>query len=75
MYINSIDNLIDSIINDFSIKLLFNKKSNDYITFSKIINEVNFVKYQKEINDIVLNYNKKIRKLDITSIVSNKQDY
>jgi len=60
MYLNKIDDLIEKILNDFNATILTKNKA-----FEKIIKEPNFVKYQKEINDIMSDYNDK---LDISEI-------
>lgn len=65
MYINKIDELIDSVIDDFSIVLSKNK------IFEKILSEPNFVKYQKEINDIFIDYMKSINLKDLKEIVKS----
>jgi hypothetical protein len=64
MYINKIDELIDKIIDDF-----YNK-----VDFSKILTEANFVKYQAEINKILLEYIKSIDDKQIFEIVGNQQN-
>lgn len=51
MYINKIDELIDELINDFYLSEILNNK-----VFYKIIQDNDFVKYQKEINDIMIKY-------------------
>ena len=47
MYIDKIDELIDKILDDFYLSSLSENK-----TFKKILQEVDFIKYQKELNDI-----------------------
>ena len=47
MYINSIDVLIDNIINDFSNLIIFKKNSKYVELFNKILKKNNFLKYQK----------------------------
>ena len=63
MYINQIDDLIDKILDDFYSNLVKSKE------FSKILQEVNFVKYQKLINKILTEYNSKINKKEILKII------
>ena len=62
MYINKFDKLIDKIIDDFYNSFITDK------TFSKIINESNFVRYQLKINDLLLTYSKSIEYSDINKI-------
>ena len=71
MYINSIDVLIDNIINDFSNLIIFKKNSKYNELFNKILSKNNFLKYQKEINELLELYISKIKKIDISNIVSN----
>jgi hypothetical protein len=66
MYINKIDELIDNIIDDFY-NSVFVKKTD----FTKILSEVNFVKYQLEVNKILINYTDTINKKEINDIVQN----
>lgn len=66
MYINKIDTLIDNIIDDFY-NYLFQKKTG----FDKIANEVNFVKYQSEINKILEDYMNSINKKEINDTLQN----
>ena len=47
MYINKIDDLIDKVIDDFNSSVI---QSDSRIP--KIIKELNFVKYQSDLNDI-----------------------
>lgn len=64
---NKLDDLIDKVIDDFYVYLQNDKK------IKIIIKEVNFVKYQKEINDILISY---IKTLPINTIkeIIKKQD-
>ncbi len=66
MYINKIDKFIDNIIDDFY-NYLYQKKTG----FVKILNEVNFVKYQSEINKILEDYTKSINEKEISDIIQN----
>ena len=67
MYINQIDNLFDNIINNFN-SFLINKK-----VFEKLSKDINFVKYQNEILEIVKNF---IKEIDIKEIglLTNKKE-
>jgi hypothetical protein len=68
MFINKIDDLIDKIIDDFYISIIQTDK-----LFKKIFKEPNFVKYQQEINDIMINYIKTINLLEIQELVNNSE--
>ena len=68
MYINQIDDLIDKILNDFYSNLF---KSKD---FNKILQEINFVKYQKLINKILIDANKMIDKKEILKIIKVEEN-
>jgi len=63
MYLSKIDDLLDKIIDDFYSTLSKNA------TVKKILGETNFVKFQKEINDIFKTY---INSLNLTSF---KEDF
>ncbi len=69
MYINKIDELIDKIIDDFYNKVVVGNKE-----FGKILSEANFVKYQKEINELLINYVKSIDEKQIFDVVGNQQN-
>lgn len=64
MYINKVDNVIDKVIDEFSIQVISNTKK-----ITPIISEPNFVKYQKEINSIIVDYIETIPKSKIDDIV------
>lgn len=66
MYINKIDELIDKIIDDFYNKIVVNKE------FNKILSESNFVKYQLDINKLLISYIKTIDEKQIYDIVGNQ---
>lgn len=68
MYINKIDDIIDKILDDFYTNT-FIKQNND-----KILSEINFVKYQKEINNNFINYNKTINVNEIREIIKNEDN-
>lgn len=51
MYVNKIDDLIDNIIEDFYSNVIIENKN-----LEKIKNETNFIKLQKDINQIILQY-------------------
>lgn len=66
MYINKIDDLIDKVIDDFYINVILEKKE-----LEKIYKETNFVKYQKEINELIINYIKSINFTEIKELVKS----
>jgi hypothetical protein len=66
MYIDKIDDLIDRIIDDFYITVILTDKN-----LNKIYDEVNFVKYQKIINDIISTYSKEMNLSEIKELVKN----
>lgn len=67
MYINRIDDLLDKIIDDFYINII----SKDEIILH-IIDEINFVKYQKEINQLLIKYIKTINIEELRELVKNE---
>src|SRR5271154_4112765 len=69
MYIDKIDELIDSVIDDFYNYVIINNKD-----FLKISTEPNFVKYQKLINNILTDYFKNIDKKEISEIITNQDN-
>ena len=68
MYINKIDELMDKIIDDFYNNIITNKE------FTKINNEINFVKYQLNINKILANYASQINRKEIFNIVNDEDN-
>ncbi len=66
MYINKIDDLIDKVIDDFNSTVILSDNRID-----KFLKEINFVKYQSDINDIFKKYISSINLNDIKSVVSN----
>lgn len=67
MYIDKVDDMIDKVIDDFyTVVILKNKK------FDVISKEINFVKYQKEINEFITEYIKSISLSEIEEIVKKK---
>jgi len=66
MYINKIDEVVDKIVDDFyNIVIIKNKD------FKKISKDINFVKFQKKINDMLVDYNKNIDVLEIKKLVTH----
>ena len=71
MYINLIDDLIDKIIDDYYATIILKNKKLD-----KLKDELNFIKFQKEINEIIINYiETTISKEKITNIVKKGDSY
>jgi hypothetical protein len=65
MYINKVDDIIDKVIDEFSVKIIMNNK----IIKVNLIKEQNFIKYQKDINNILIDYIKTIPMVKIKEIV------
>lgn len=68
MYIDKLDNFIDKLVDEFSYILKTTKIMQD------IIKEKNFVKYQKEINDIVIEFCNKIDFSKIQDVLINNDN-
>lgn len=68
MHIEKIDNFIDKIINDYFENIFLS--SNE---FDKIFKEANFIKYQKEINEILKKYCDSINLDEIKDLVKNNE--
>ena len=66
MYINKIDDLIDKIIDDFYLNIV----TKDSL-LSKLLKEANFVKFQKEINELLVKYTQSIDLSDIRQLVKS----
>jgi len=68
MYINKIDDLLSKIIDDFyiSTKAAFDKLN--------LESEFNFVKYQKDINDILFKYTQKINVDEFRELLKNEDN-
>ena len=67
MYINKIDDLLDKVIDDFYNNVIIKEQ-----IMTSIIDEVNFVKYQKEINQILINYISTINIGEIRELVKHE---
>ena len=68
MYINKIDDLIDRILDDFYNKMILKKDA------SKYFNEINFVKYQMELNKILVDYANSINIAEINEIIKDEDN-
>src|SRR5437868_2128378 len=71
MYINKIDDLLDKIIDDFYVNVIENSKKQG---LSKVFEEQNFVKYQKDINDVMIKYVQSIDINEIRDLVKNEDN-
>ena len=69
MYINKIDDLIDNVIDDFFVNII--SKDN---TLLKIYKEPNFVKFQKEMNTIMLTFTNSFNLTEIKELVKNNDN-
>jgi hypothetical protein len=67
MYINKIDDLLDKIIDDFYNTVIIKNPRID-----TILSETNFVKFQKELNEIMKNYIATVSTKDIRDIVKKE---
>ena len=53
MYISEIDELLNETLNNFMGIWILESKISELLDFKKLIKEVNFIKYQKQINEII----------------------
>jgi hypothetical protein len=68
MYLSKIDDLLDKLIDDFySVKIKTDNK------IQKILTETNFVKFQKELNDILKIYSLEMNLSDIEDLFKNSE--
>ena len=75
MYITEIDNLLDKTLQKFMYAWLIDKKNSlNLLSLEKIIKEVNFFKYQKEINNIIEIGTNLISESDIKSFVTKNNN-
>ena len=71
MYIDKIDELLDNILDDFYVNvILYGFIDGKY---NNILEESNFVRYQKDINTVLIEYIKTINVEEIRSIVKNEE--
>lgn len=70
MYINKVDDLLDRIVDDFYTVVVLKEKKLD-----KIKEEVNFIKFQKDLNEAITKYIKTIPASEITDIVKKGDSY
>ena len=64
MYINKIEDILDKIIDNFYNIIIIKNKN-----FTKIVKETNFVKHQRLINDLFIEYDKYIDRKMIKKII------
>jgi hypothetical protein len=68
MYLSKIDDLLDKLIDDFfSVKIKSDPK------FQKILSETNFVKFQKELNELLKTYSIQMNLSDIKDLFKNSE--
>lgn len=68
MYLSKIDDLLDKLIDDFfSVKIKSDSK------FQKILSETNFVKFQKELNELLKTYSIQMNLGDIKDLFKNSE--
>ena len=72
MYIDKLDKLIDSVIIDF-FSFFFKNNSKYKKIINQIKSEVNYVKYQKEINMMISKYQSKIKNINLKNITTNNE--
>lgn len=68
MYINKIDELVNNVIDDFYAKM--GKKPE----LHKMSTESNFVRFQKDINTLLMEYNKTINRGEINKILEDEEN-
>ena len=64
MYISKIDDLIDNVMDDFYVSIILKNP-----IFKKIFKDKSFVRYQKDINDILFDYCKNINLVELKELV------
>ena len=68
-YVETIDNMVDKILEDYFIDIIEKNKE-----FLMIVEDPNFVKYQKEINGYFVEYSKKLENTELNNIIKNEYD-
>nr|AEX62893.1 hypothetical protein mv_R688 [Moumouvirus Monve] len=71
MYVNQIDKIIDTILNQLYLEGLSNDETYKTITQG---NKINFVEYRENINNFITNFMKTIDITDIQKIINNKEN-
>lgn len=74
MYISEIDDILNETLNNFMGVWILENKNSQLLEFKKIIKEVNFIKYQKQINDILEFAESIIPNDKINKFVTKKQN-
>ncbi len=74
MYISEIDDILNEAINNFMGTWILESKVPELLDFKKLVKEPNFVKYQKDINNILEFAKSLINQRKINDLVSKKQN-
>ena len=74
MYITEIDELLNETLNNFMGIWILESKISELLNYKKLIKEVNFIKYQKQINEIIEFGQSLIPEDKINKLVSKKQN-
>ena len=75
MYISEIDKILDSTMDKFMYAWRIDKQNKlDIISYDKIMKDVNFIKYQKDINNILNIYSKILSDKEIYSFVTKNNN-
>jgi hypothetical protein len=69
MYINKIDEIVDKVIDDFYNKIILKNKD-----ITKILSEINFVKYQLDINKLLVEYQQTINDKELYAVLNNEDN-
>ena len=74
MYISEIDEILDQTLDKFMYSWIIENEIKDLLNFNKLIKELNFVKYQKDINKIIEYGQELISDKHIDNIVTKKNN-
>jgi hypothetical protein len=74
MYLSEIDDILNQTIDKFLYTWIIETKGVDLLNFTKLSNELNFLKYQKEINKILEFAIQLISQEDITKLVTKNNN-
>lgn len=74
MYISEIDDILDQTIDKFMYTWIIESNGVDLLSFTKIVKEPNFVKYQKDINKILEFAIEMISQKDVTKFVTKNNN-
>lgn len=70
MYISEIDDILDQTLDKFMYTWILESKGTYVLNFDNLIKEINFIKYQKEINKIITYAIDLISEKDLNKIVT-----